>query len=40
MPHAHKACQKEKKGNIVHILDGHFREKESWYVMEFYFMGR
>ena len=24
---------------IVHILDGHFREKESWYVMEFYFMG-
>ena len=24
---------------IVHILDGHFREKESWYVMEFYFVG-
>ena len=24
---------------IVHILDGYFREKESWYVMEFYFMG-
>ena len=24
---------------IVHILDGHFREKESWYDMEFYFMG-
>ena len=23
---------------IVHILDGHFREKESWYVMEFYFV--
>ena len=24
---------------IAHILDGHFREKESWYVMEFYFVG-
>jgi len=24
---------------IVHILDGYFREKESWYVIEFYFMG-
>ena len=24
---------------VVHVLDGHFREKESWYVMEFYFMG-
>ena len=24
---------------VVHILDGYFREKESWYVMEFYFMG-
>ena len=24
---------------IVHILDGHFREEESWYVMEFYFVG-
>ena len=23
---------------IGHILDGHFREKESWYVMEFYFV--
>ena len=23
---------------IVHILDGHFREKESWYVMEFYYV--
>ena len=23
---------------IVHILYGHFREKESWYVMEFYFV--
>ena len=23
---------------IAHILDGHFREKESWYVMEFYFV--
>ena len=24
---------------IAHILDGHFREEESWYVMEFYFVG-
>ena len=24
---------------IAHILDSHFREKESWYVMEFYFVG-
>ena len=24
---------------IAHILDGHFREKESWYVMEFYYVG-
>ena len=24
---------------IVHILDGYFREKESWHVMEFYFVG-
>ena len=24
---------------IAHILDGHFREKDSWYVMEFYFVG-
>ena len=24
---------------IAHILDGHFREKESWYVREFYFVG-
>ena len=23
---------------IAHILDGHFREKESWYVMEFYYV--
>ena len=25
---------------IAHILDGHFREKELRYVMEFYFVGR
>ena len=31
--------KRKKKRKIVHILDGHFREKESWYVMEFYFMG-
>ena len=24
---------------IAHILDGRFREKESWYVMEFYYVG-
>ena len=24
---------------IAHILDGHFREKDSWYVMEFYYVG-
>ena len=23
---------------IAHILDGHFREKDSWYVMEFYYV--
>ena len=24
---------------IAHILYGHLREKESWYVMEFYYVG-
>ena len=24
---------------IAHILDGHFIEKESWHVMEFYYVG-
>ena len=24
---------------IAHILYGHFKEKESWYVMEFYYVG-
>ena len=24
---------------IAHILDSHLREKESWYVIEFYFVG-